>query len=63
MALNPGRQPPLPPSTEQVYTGLAEAPLVVPPQLVQYYMRKAGQGPVLYNMAADDKECNEDMRL
>ncbi|GFR50205.1 hypothetical protein Agub_g12382 [Astrephomene gubernaculifera] len=54
---------PLPASTEQVYSGLVEAPLVVPPQLVQYYMRKSGQGPVLYNISADDRECNEDMRL
>lgn len=53
----------LPASTEQVLNGLAEAPLVVPPQLVQYYMRKSGQGPILYNMSADDREANEDMRL
>ncbi|KAG2441751.1 hypothetical protein HXX76_003365 [Chlamydomonas incerta] len=53
----------LPASTEQVFNGLAEAPLVVPPQLVQYYMRKSGQGPILYNMSADDREANEDMRL
>ncbi|KAG2492914.1 hypothetical protein HYH03_008827 [Edaphochlamys debaryana] len=55
--------PALPASTEAVYAGLAEAPLVVPPQLVQYYMRKSGQGPLLYNMSSDERECNEDMRL
>ncbi|KXZ52560.1 hypothetical protein GPECTOR_9g604 [Gonium pectorale] len=65
--MNPAGGPPmtaqLPASTEQVYAGLAEAPLVVPPQLVQYYMRKSGQGPILYNISPDDRECNEDMRL
>ncbi|GLC46476.1 hypothetical protein PLESTM_001879600 [Pleodorina starrii] len=63
MVPTPNQPQLLPPSTEQVYSGLAEAPLVVPPQLVQYYMRKSGQGPILYNISADDRECNEDMRL
>mmetsp|Transcript_22430 Transcript_22430/g.39797 ORF Transcript_22430/g.39797 Transcript_22430/m.39797 type:complete len:160 (-) Transcript_22430:344-823(-) len=49
----------LPPGVEKLYAGLADTPLVVPIPLVQYLMKKSGQGPIFTNASEDA----EDMRL